>query len=169
MPVLIARALRPFTVRAASSSLSVVRMPSNFSLEAQKAVRPSISVIGYVMVLDMKKCASSELAEARRPSDDLAHLIRADFVATKSEEFTSDALNLGHAQTKPHQLSAERHQTTTHQASETAAVIRGCDRRFRAGNFVDQGLYFGGGTLVAKKTQNDADGFFSDNTIDAGF
>jgi hypothetical protein len=47
--------LRPFTVRAASSSLSVVRMPSDFSFEAEKALRPSISVIGYVMVLDMKK------------------------------------------------------------------------------------------------------------------
>ena len=40
-------------VRAASSSPSVVRMPSVFSLDAAKAGRPSISEIGYVMVLDM--------------------------------------------------------------------------------------------------------------------
>jgi hypothetical protein len=55
MPVFAASALRPFTVRAASSSLSVVRMPSDFSFEAENAVKPSISEIGYVMVLNMKK------------------------------------------------------------------------------------------------------------------
>src|SRR5438876_66301 len=54
MPVFAASALRPFTVRAASSSLSVVRMPSDFSLEAAKDGRPSISEIGYVMTLNMK-------------------------------------------------------------------------------------------------------------------
>src|SRR6266568_4448046 len=68
MPVFAASALRPFTVRAASSSLSVVRMPSDFSLEAAKDGRPSISEIGYVMTLNMKD-ALSELAEARRPCD----------------------------------------------------------------------------------------------------
>jgi hypothetical protein len=30
-------------------------MPSDFSLEAAKAGRPSISEMGYVMVLDIKK------------------------------------------------------------------------------------------------------------------
>jgi len=30
-------------------------MPSDFSFEAVKADRPSISEIGYVMMLDMKK------------------------------------------------------------------------------------------------------------------
>jgi hypothetical protein len=30
-------------------------MPSDFSFEAVKAVKPSISEIGYVMILDMKK------------------------------------------------------------------------------------------------------------------
>jgi hypothetical protein len=33
---------------------------------------------------------------------------------------------------------------------------------------VDQSLDLVGGTLVTEKTQNDADGFFRDNTIDAG-
>src|SRR5260370_1102611 len=122
MPVFAASALRPFTVRAASSSPSVVRMPSDFSLEAAKDGRPSISEIGYVMVLDMKKGALSELTEARRPCDDLAHLIRSDFVAAEPEKFTSDVLNLAHAQTKPHQLGTERHQAAAHQSSETAAV-----------------------------------------------
>jgi len=54
MPVFVASALRPFTVRAASSSASVVRMPSDLSLEAEKTVMPSISEIGYVMVLGME-------------------------------------------------------------------------------------------------------------------
>ena len=66
---------------------------------------PSISEMGYVMILDIRKVlrsegASGELAEARRPCDDLAHLIRSDFVAAEPEKFTRDALNLAHAQTK---------------------------------------------------------------------
>src|SRR5471032_2206776 len=105
MPVFAASALRPLTVLAASSSASVVRMPSDFSFEAVKADRPSISEIGYVMVLNMKR-SLSELTEARRPCDDLAHLIRSDFVAAEPKKFTSDILNLGHAQTETHQLGA---------------------------------------------------------------
>src|SRR6476646_20076 len=110
MPVFAASALRPFTVRAASSSLSVVRIPSDFSLEAAKDGKPSISEIGYVMVLNIKKGALSELAEARCPCNDLAHLVRSDFVAAEPEKFTGDVLNLAHAQAKAHQLGAERHQ-----------------------------------------------------------
>src|SRR4030088_3028861 len=120
MPVFAASALRPFTVRAASSSPSVVRMPSDFSLDAAKAGRPSILEIGYVMVL--YECALSELTEARRPRDDLAHLLRPDFVSAEPEKFTSNVLNLAHAQTKPHQLGAERHQPPAHQRSETTAA-----------------------------------------------
>jgi hypothetical protein len=60
-------------------------MPTDLSFEAAKDGKPSISEIGYVMVLDLKKGASGELAEARRPLDDLAHLIRSDFVATEPE------------------------------------------------------------------------------------
>ena len=41
---------------------------------------------------------TGELAEARRPRDDLAHLIRSDFVAAEPEKFTRDVLNLAHAQ-----------------------------------------------------------------------
>ena len=37
-----------------------------------------------------------------------------------------------------------------------------------AWNLVDQSLDLIGGTLVTEETQNDADGFFSDNAIDAG-
>jgi hypothetical protein len=32
-----------------------VRMPSDFSFEAATAVKPSISEIGYVMILNLKK------------------------------------------------------------------------------------------------------------------
>src|ERR1700733_8805714 len=124
MPVFSASALRPLTVRAASSSPSVVRMPTDFSFEAVKAVRPSISEIGYVMVLDMKG-ALSELTEARRPCDDLAHLIRSDFVSAEPEKFTRDVLNLSYAQPKPHQLGAERHQAAPHQICKTATVAGG--------------------------------------------
>src|ERR1700674_3990631 len=152
MPVFAASALRPFTVRAASSSPSVVRMPTDFSLEAAKDGRPSISEIGYVMVLDMKKGALSKLTEARRPCDDLAHLIRSDFVAAEPEKFTSDVLNLAHAQTKPHQLGTERHQTAAHQSAKAAAIAGGCDRGFCARNIVDQGLNFFGGAFVAEET-----------------
>src|ERR1700733_3797835 len=102
MPVLAASALRPLTVLAASSSPSVVRMPTDFSFEAVKAVKPSISEIGYVMILNMKKGALGKLTEARRPCDDLVHLIRSDFVAAEPEKFTGDVLNLADAQTKPH-------------------------------------------------------------------
>src|SRR5947207_16007971 len=114
MPVFAASALRPFTVRAVSSSLSVVRMPSDFSLEAAKDGRPSISEIGYVMTFNMK-AALGELADARRPCDDLAHSIRSDFVAAECEKFTIDVLNFAYAQTKPHKLGADRHPSTTQQ------------------------------------------------------
>src|SRR3982074_803505 len=167
MPVFAASALRPFTVRAASSSPVVVRMPTDLSLEAAKDGKPSMSEIGYVMVLDIKG-ALSELIEARRPRDDLAHLIRPNFVAAEPEKFTSNVLNLAHAQTKPHQLGAERHQAATHQLAETAAVARGRDRSFRARNLVDPGLNFFGRTFVAKETQDDTDGFFSHSIINAG-
>ena len=41
---------------AASSSPAVVRMPSDLSFEAAKAGRPSISEMGYVMILDIGRC-----------------------------------------------------------------------------------------------------------------
>src|ERR1700742_987310 len=123
MPVFAASALRPLTVRAASSNPSVVRMPSALSLEAANDGKPSISEIGYVMMLNMKeKCALIELTEPRGPCDDLPHLIRPDFVATEPKKFTRDVLNLAHTQTKSHQLGAERHQAATHQASEPAVI-----------------------------------------------
>jgi hypothetical protein len=40
---------------------------------------------------------------------------------------------------------------------------------FRARNIVDQGLNFFRGAFVAEETQDDADGFFSNGVIDAGF
>src|SRR5204862_6658478 len=113
MPVFAASALRPFTVRAISSSLSVVRMPSDFSLEAAKDGRPSISEIGYVMTFNMK-AALGELAEAGRACDDLAHSIRSDIVAAEREKFTSDVLNFASPQAKPQQLGGDRHHATEH-------------------------------------------------------
>src|SRR6266568_7062226 len=111
---------------------------------------------------------SSELAEPRRPRDDLTHFIRSDFVAAEPEKFTRDALNLAHAQTKRHQLGTERHQTAAHQPGEAAVAARGRDRSLRTGNLVDQSLDLVGRPLVTEETQNDADGFLSDNAIDAG-
>src|SRR5260370_17442796 len=106
------------------------------------------------MEVEMKKGSLSARAEARRHCDNLAHLIRSNFVGAKPEKFTSDVLNLAHAQTKPHQLGAERHQATAHQPSETTAIARARDRSFRARNLVDQDLNFVGGSLVANETQN---------------
>src|SRR5579859_5635378 len=139
-------------------------MPSDFSLAAAKDGRPSISEIGYVMMLDIK-IILSEPTEARGPCDDLAHLIRTDFVSAKLEKFTRDVLNLGYSQAKSHQPGTERHQAPAHQLSETTAIGGGGDRGFRARNFVNQGLNLVGGPLVAKETQDDADGFFSHSTI----
>src|SRR6478752_3357435 len=126
------------------------------------------------MILDAKECAGPkrcalcELAEARRPRNDLAHLIRSDFVAAEPEKFTRDVLNLAHAQTKRHQLGTERHQAAAHQSGEAAIAARSCDGSFSTGNLVDQSLNFVAGALVTKETQNDADGFFSHGRIDAG-
>src|SRR3954468_7102303 len=101
MPVFADKSLRPFTVRAASSSASVVRMPSFFSFEAAKAVIPSIWVSGYVMILDaikvlwtkvLQQKTSGKLTEARRPGNDLAHLIRSNSVAAELEKFTGNIL-----------------------------------------------------------------------------
>jgi hypothetical protein len=49
-----------------------------------------------------KKGASRELAEARRPCDDLSDLIGSVFVATEPEKFTGDVLDLAHADAKTH-------------------------------------------------------------------
>ena len=117
------------------------------------------------MVLDAKGCARvegellSELAEPRRPRDDLAHFIRSDFVAAEPKKFTRHVLNFVHAQTKRHQLGAERHQPAAHQPGEAAVAVRGRDRSLGAWNLVDQSLDRIGGTLVTEETQNDADGF----------
>src|SRR6185312_11052223 len=119
-------------------------------------------------VLAMRTCLLCELAQARRPRNDLAHLIRSDFVATEPEKFTRHALNLVHAQTKRHQPGTDRHQASAHQPRETATAAGSCDRSFGTRNLIDQGLNFVGGSLVAEKTENDADGFFSDSAIDAG-
>ncbi len=94
-----------------------------FEFRAAKAGRPSISEMGYVMILDIKG-AFSELTEARCPCDDLAHLIRSDFVAAKSEKFTRDALNLPNTRTKSHQLGSERHQAAAHQSQDRRCCSR---------------------------------------------
>jgi hypothetical protein len=88
------------------------------------------------MVLDIKG-ALSELAQARCPCDDLAHLIGSDFVSAELEKFTRDALDFANSQAKSHQLGAERHQAPAHKLSETTTVARGGDRGFCAWNFVD--------------------------------
>jgi hypothetical protein len=88
-------------------------------------------------VLGVQKNTLSELTEARCPCDDLAHLIRSDFVAAEPEKFTRDVLNLAHTQAKSHQLGSERHQAAAHQPAETAAAARGRDRGFGARNGVD--------------------------------
>src|SRR3954453_3107211 len=110
----------------------------------------------------------SELAEPRRPRDDLAHLIRSDFVAAEPEKFTRHALNLAHAEAKCHQSGTERHQTAAHQPGKAAVAARGLDRSLRSGNLVDQSLDLVGRPLIAEETENDADGFLGDNAIDAG-
>src|SRR6266702_1712962 len=110
----------------------------------------------------------SYLAEPRRPRDDFTHFFRSDFVAAEPEKFTRDALNLVHAQTKRHQLGTERHEASAHQPGEAAVVARGRDRSLCTGNLVDQSLDLVGRTRVAEETENDDDGFLSDNAIDAG-
>ena len=125
------------------------------------------------MILDMQKrgidrrLRSRELAEPRRPRNDFAHLIRSDFVAAEPEKFTRDVLNLANAQAQPHQPGADRHQASAHQPRKAGIVARGRNRSFGTRNLVDQGLNFVGGSLVTEKTQNDADGIFSDSAIDA--
>src|SRR5882757_5285689 len=126
------------------------------------------------MILDAKEGAQArggvlgELAEPRRPRNDLAHFVRSDFVAAEPKKFTRHVLNLAHAQTKRHQLGTDRHQPAAHQPGEAAVAVGGRNRRLRAWNLVDQSLDLVGGPLVTEETQNDADGFFSDSAIDAG-
>src|SRR5215207_6407765 len=121
------------------------------------------------MILDAKECAqarggvSSELAKPRCPRNDLAHFIRSDFVAAEPEKFTRHVLNLVHAQTKRHQPGADGHQASAHQPRESAIAAVRCNRGFGTRNLVDQGLDLVGGSLVSEKTENDADGFFSDS------
>src|SRR6185312_15803688 len=110
-------------------------------------------------VLAMRTCLLCELAQARRPRNDLAHLIRSDLVATEPEKFARHALNLVHAQAKRHQPGADRHQASAHQPRETAIATGRCNRSFGTRNLVDQGLNLVGGSLVTEKTQTDADGF----------
>src|ERR1700712_1248941 len=130
------------------------------------------------MILDAIECAEAgsapdgcglgELAEARRPRDDLAHFVRSDFVAAEPEKFTRHVLNLIHAEAERHQLGTKRHQSAAHQPREAAIAARCRDRSFGTGNLVDQSLNLVGRALVTEETQNDADGFFSHSAIDAG-
>jgi hypothetical protein len=76
--------------------------------------------------------------------------------------------SFAYAEAERHQPRAERHQTAAHQSAEAAALAGSLDSTFRARNGVDQRLDLVGGTLLAKETQNDADGFFSYSFIDAG-
>src|SRR5947209_14474236 len=168
MPVLADNVVRALAVLAASSSALVVRIPSAFSLFAAKAGRPSISEIGYVMILSVKCEASGELAEARRPRDDLAHLIRSDFVSAEPKKFTGDRLNVRHAKAEAHQARADGHQSAAHQPRQSAAAPGGLDGCICTGDVVDQGLHAVGRTFAAEETQNNADGLFSDSTIYAG-
>src|SRR6266850_8518853 len=82
--------------------------------------------------------ALSELAEARRPRNDFAHLIRSDFVAAEPEKFTRDVLNLADVQSKRHQPGANGHQPAAHQIGETAGFVRSRDNSFRPRNRIDQ-------------------------------
>src|SRR5882757_2113004 len=112
------------------------------------------------MILDVKEGAQAgggvlrELAEPRRPRNDLAHFVRSDFVAAEPKKFTRHVLNLAHAQTKRHQLGTERHQPATHQPGKAAVAVRGRDRSLRARNLVDQSLDLVGRTLVTEESQN---------------
>jgi hypothetical protein len=119
------------------------------------------------MMFDLKG-ASSELAQARGPGDDLTHLFLADFVMAETEKFTRDVLNVGYPQAKSHQLGADCHQAATHQPSETADICGTSDRGFSARNFVDQGLNLVSGSLAAEEIQDDARRFFSNSIINAG-
>src|SRR5436305_15243569 len=108
MPVFAASDLRPLTLRAASSSPLVVRMPIDLSLAAAKDGRPSMSEIGYVMILDIQRTLC-EMTEARRPGNNFVDPVRADLVAAESEKFTRHVLNLADVEAKRHQPGAERH------------------------------------------------------------
>ena len=74
-------------------------MPSDFSLVAEKADMPSISEIGYVMMLGIEEGASGKLAQPRCPRDDLAHAIRSDLVSAEPEKFAGDLATLSIAST----------------------------------------------------------------------
>ncbi|MEH2628283.1 hypothetical protein V1292_006338 [Bradyrhizobium sp. AZCC 1719] len=93
-------------------------------------------------------------------------MICSDFVATEPEKFTRHALNFAHAKTERHQPGANRHQASAHQPRESAIAAGSRNRSLGTRNLVDQGLNLVGGALGAEKTQNDADGFFSDSAID---
>src|SRR3954451_22360677 len=121
-PVCAARVLRPLTLRAASSSPSVVRMPNDFSFDAAKGGRPSILEIGYVMALNNQKCTSSKMTETRCCGNDLGHLVRAALVASKIENVFRQSLYLAHRQAKLKKPGSERHRTAAHQVCETAVV-----------------------------------------------
>src|SRR3978361_905156 len=97
-------------------------------------------------------CGLGELAEARRPRDDLAHFVRSDFVAAEPKKFTRDVLNLVHAEAECHQLGTEGHQAAAHQPGEAAVAARSRDRSFGTGDLVDQSLDLARGGAVAGDT-----------------
>jgi hypothetical protein len=111
---------------------------------------------------------SSKLAEPWRPRDDLAHLIRSEFVAPEPEKFTRKLLNLIHAEAERHQPGADSHQSAAHQSHETCTAVRSRNYCFCARNLLDQRFNLAGWPLPTEETQNDPDGFFGDSSIDAG-
>src|SRR3954469_5185348 len=116
----------------------------------------------------MRKGASSELAEARCPRDDRAHLVSSDFVAAEPEKFTCDRLNVGNAETETNQSTTDGHQAATHQPGQSTARARRCNHSFRTWYAVNQCLNLLRRSLVPKKIEHDADGFFGHSSLDAG-
>src|SRR5438046_9859800 len=100
------------------------------------------------------RCVLCELAEARCPWNDVAHLIRSDFVAAEPEKFTCHVLNLAHTQTQRHQPGAHRHQASAHQPRESAIAAGSRNRSFCSRNMLEQRLNLVRGPLRHDTTTN---------------
>jgi len=110
-----------------------------------------------------------EFGKAWGLGNDCAHPVRANFVAAKPEEFTSETLNLVHAKTEAHQFGAKRHHTAAQHARKTTCGTSSFDRGFSARNLFDQRTHLINWPLLTKEPQDRTDGFFSHSFIDAGF
>src|SRR6266850_4197180 len=120
-----------------------------------------------VLASRCRRVASDKLAETGDRSDDLADRVLPGFFTCIADSFTSDALDLAHAESNSHHAGPGSHDAAAEHAARTGIRRRRRDRSLGAGHLVDQGLYLVRRPFLDEELQDDADGLLRGRPVDA--